>query len=108
MILLKIIDKAKWVYSGQRIAFYGTGSWSLGNDFARYVTTFVVDNISSSHSDNRKNNFLVLCEGPNYDINWSFSSPEKNFSINFSKANIKFLLTLHCNGDNSSLFVSKK
>ena len=32
--VVKNSDKAKWVYSGQRIAFDGTRSWSLGNNFA--------------------------------------------------------------------------
>lgn len=32
--IVKNSDKAKWVYSGQRIAFDGTRSWSLGNNFA--------------------------------------------------------------------------
>ena len=41
---------------------------SFGNGFARNVVIFGVDNISSSHTDNQKNNFLVLVEGPT-DIN---------------------------------------
>ena len=45
---------------------------------------FGVDNSSSSHSDNRKNNFLVLGEGPTFRINVRFCSPEKKFQINFS------------------------
>ena len=106
--IVKKSDNAKWVYSGYGIAYDGTGTCSLGNNFARNVVTFVVDNSSSSHSDNRKNIFLVLGEGPNYVINGSFGSPEKKFSINFSKTSIKFLLTLHYNGDNSSLFVYGK
>ena len=61
---------------------------------------FGVDNSSSSHSDNRKNNFLKLDEGPNYGINGSFGAPEKKFSINFIKANTKFCLSLHYNADN--------
>ena len=41
---------------------------SFDNGFARNVVIFGVDNISSSHTDNQKNNFLVLVEGPT-DIN---------------------------------------
>ena len=55
-----------------------------------------------------KNNFLVLGEGPTYGINGSFGSPEKKFSINFSKASTKFCLSFYYNGDNSSLFVNEK
>ena len=57
------------------------GSWSFNNDFARNVVIFGVDNGSSSHSDNRKNNFLILHEGQTYGINGSSGSPEKMFSI---------------------------
>ena len=60
-----------------------------------------VDNSSSTHFDNRKNNFLILDEGPTYGINGSFGSPEKKLSINFTKANTKFWLSLHYNADNS-------
>ena len=83
--------------SVNRIAFNGAGSWSFGNDFTRNG----VDNSSSSHDDNCKNNFLTLGEEPTSDINASFTSPEKKFSINFSKENTTFCLVLHYNGDNS-------
>ena len=69
---------------------------------------FGVDNSSSSHYDNRKKNFLILGEGLTYVINGSFGSPEKKFNINFTKANTKFCLRLHCNVDNSYLFVNGK
>ena len=84
------------------------GSWSFDNDTARNVIIFGVDNSSSSHSGNWKNNFLVLGEGPTFGINGSFGSPEKRFNINFSKANTKFCLSLHYNTDNSYLFVKGK
>ena len=38
-------------------------SWRFGNYFARNVVIFGVDNSSSSHTDNQKNNFLILIEG---------------------------------------------
>ena len=41
------------------------------NDFARNVMIFAVDNGLSNHSDNRKNNFSILDEGPAYGINTS-------------------------------------
>ena len=39
------------------------GSWSFGNGTSRKNKNFCVDNSSSSHADNRKNNFLELGEG---------------------------------------------
>ena len=84
------------------------GSWSFNNDFARKVTIFGADNSSLSHLDNRKNNFLILDEGAVYGITGSFGSPEKKFSINFTKADIKFCLNLNYNADNCYLFVNGK
>ena len=69
---------------------------------------FDVDNSLSSHTDNQKNDFLILGEGPTFGINRSFGSPEKKFSINFSNVKTKFCLRLHYNGDNSYLFVNER
>ena len=96
------------VYSGYRLTFDSAGSWSFDNDFAINIRSFGVDNSSSSHSDNRQNNFLILGEDPTYGVNGSFGSPEKKFNINFTKANTKFCLSLNYNGNNSYLFVNGK
>ena len=60
-----------------RNSIYGEGSWSFGNDFSRYVLIFGIDNSSSSHTNNPKNNFLVLAEGPTQGINDSTGAAEK-------------------------------
>ena len=52
--------------------------------------------------------FLILGEGPTFAINGNFGSPAKKFSINFTKSNTKFCLSLHCNADNSYLFANGK
>ena len=70
------------------------------HDFARHVVIFCVDKNSSSLSENRKNNFLVLGQGPIYGINGNFGSSEKNFSVDFSKGNTKFCLSMYYNIDN--------
>ena len=54
---VKNSDEEKWVYSGYGIAFDVAGSWNFGNDHARNVEIFNVDNNSSSCTDNGKNNF---------------------------------------------------
>ena len=59
-------DKEKYVYNGYEITFDSTGSWSFDNDTARNVIISGVNNSSSSRADNRKNNFLVLGEGPTF------------------------------------------
>ena len=69
------------------------------------LENFYIDNRSSLHSDNRKKNLLVLGENPTGGINGNFGSAEKTFCINFSKASLKFCLSLHYNGDNSYFFL---
>ena len=83
------------MYIGYGIAFDEIGSWNFGNGFARKVITFTVDNSSSSHTDNRKNNYLLLGEGSTYDINASFGSPVKNLVlvlVNQNKILLEFTL----------------
>ena len=75
--ILKNSDKEKYVYSGYRTTTVDAGSWSFDNNFARNAIIFGVDNSSSSHSENRKNNFSVLDEVPTFGINGSFGSSEK-------------------------------
>ena len=77
--ILKNSDKEKYVYSGYEITFDSADSWSFDNDFARNCVIFVVNN-SSSHSNNHKNNFLILGEHPTFRINGSFQqfTREKN------------------------------
>ena len=41
-----------------------TRTYSLGNDLARNVVMFGAYQTPSSQTNNRKNNFLVLVEGP--------------------------------------------
>ena len=107
-MLIKDTDKEKYVHRGYGITFDSADSWNFDNDFVRNVIIFDVDNSSSAHADNRKNNFSILGEGPTYGINGSFGSPEKKFSINFTKANTIFCLSLHYNADNSYLFANGK
>ena len=104
--IVKNSNKDKWVFGGCGIAFDGGDWWSFGNSTARNVIIFGVDSSSSSYMDNPKNNFLILSKCQTFRINGSFGEPEKKFSINFTKANTKFCLNLHYNGNNSYLFVN--
>ena len=70
------------MYCGYEINFHSADSWTFDSDTARNVIIFGVDNSSSSHGDNRKNNVLVLGEVL-LRINGSFGSPNKKFSISF-------------------------
>ena len=61
------------------------GSWSFDNDFARNDVIFGVYNSLSFHTDNRKNNFLVLGEGATDGINDSTGAVEKNLVLTLVK-----------------------
>ena len=96
------------MYSGYGITFDSAGSWNFDNGTARNVIIFGVDNSSSSHADNHKNNFSVLSEDLTFGINGIFGLQEKKFSINFSNTNTTFCLSFHYNADNSYLSVNGK
>ena len=96
------------MYRGYGVSSDSVCFWSFDNDTARNDIIFGFYSSSSSHSVNCKNNILILGEGPPFGIDGSFSWPGKTFSINFSKANTTFCLSLHYNADNSYLFVNGK
>ena len=85
---------------------YGVSS-SFDNETATNVIIFGVDSSSSSHIDNRKNNFLILGLVPIYGINGKCGSEGKKFSVNFSKSNRRFCLSLHCYDDNNFCLMEK-
>ena len=62
------------MYSGYGTTFDSAGAWSFGNDDARNVVIFRIDNNSSSHAHIHKKNVLVLSEGQTFGINGSFGS----------------------------------
>ena len=80
-IIVKNDDKEKYVYSGYGLAFDVKVSCSFNDDFARNVIIFGVDNSSSSHTDNLKNDFLILGEGPTFGISGSFGAPERHLVL---------------------------
>ena len=75
--LLRNAIKRTFTDDGRGIALDGEGAWSFDNDTALNVAIFGVDNSSSSHTDNRKGNFLVLDEGPTCGINGSHGAAGK-------------------------------
>ena len=60
---------------------------------------------SSQHTDNNKNDILIIGKGPTQGLEHTLTA-EKLHSINFTKENTKFCLSLHYNGANSYLFVN--
>ena len=80
------------MYSGYWITFHSAASRSFDNDAAGNAIILGAGNTAWSHAGNQKNNFLVLGDAGTFAINRSFSSREKNVSINLSKAKKIFLL----------------
>ena len=103
--LTKHSDIDKYKYSGYSIGFDRKGFFSLGNEIGRNVIIFGVDMSSSPHIDNKKKDILILGKGPTQGLEHTLTA-EKLYSINFTKHNTKFCLSLHCNRANSYLFVN--
>ena len=107
--LTKNSDINKYKYSGYRIGFDGKGFYSHPTgETGRNVTTFGVDMSSSTNLNNKGKDILILGLGPTQRLGEHSLSAEKVYSINFTKINTKFCLSLHYNGANSYLFVNGK
>ena len=61
---------------------------------------------SSVHIDNKKKDILILGFGPTQELDDTTLTAEAQYSINFSRSNRKFCLSLHYNESNSFLFVN--
>ena len=105
--LTKNADVNKYKYSGYGIAFDGKGSFSFpGGGYGKNVIIFGADMNSSPHIDNKGKDILILGTGPTQGLGEHSLTAEKMYSINFTKDNTKFCLSLHYNGPNSYLFVN--
>ena len=80
--------------------------FSFGNGFGRNVIILGADMSSSVHANNRTKNILVLGKYFIQGLDNKSVYAEKLYSINFTKINTKFCLSLHYNGVNSYLFVN--
>ena len=56
---------------------------------------------SSAHIDNNRKDILILGKGPTQGLNDTTLTAEIQYSINFTRPNIKFCLSQHYNGSNS-------
>ena len=100
------IDKYK--HSGYWIGFDRKSLFShpSGGD-GQNLLIFEVDISSSTKIDYKKKNILILGKGPTQWLEHTLTA-EKMYSINFSKDQTKYCLSLHYNGANSYLFVNGK
>ena len=73
---------------------------------ARNVLIFRVDMSFSVHATNRGNSIYVMGTGLTQGIHDTTIYAEKSFYRNFTNFGKKFMLSLHCNGDDSYFFVN--
>ena len=104
--LAKHVDIDQYKYSGYGIGFDRKGAFSFSNGFGKNVIIFGVDMSSSVHANNKTKNDLVLGKDFIQGLENTAIYAEKLYSINFTKTNTKFYLSLHYNGTNSYLFVN--
>ena len=96
--LTKHVDINQNKYSGYGIGFDRKGEFSFGsNGFGRNVIIFGADMSSSVHANKRTKSILVLGKDFIQGLDNTTIYTEKLHSINFTKANTKFCLSLHYN-----------
>ena len=69
------------------------------------MISFEVDMSLSPHVDNKNKDILILGKCPTQGLEHTLTA-EKLYSINFTKENTKFCLSLHYNGTNNYVFVN--
>ena len=104
--LTKNLDIDKYKYSGYDIGFYRRREFSFASGFRQNVIIFGIDITSSVHANNKTKNILALGFTQGLDNTTIYA--EKLYSINFTKINTKFCLSLHYNGSNIYLFDNMK
>ena len=62
----------------------------------------------STNLDNKGKDILILGKGPTQGLGEHSLSGKKMYSINFTKVNAKFCLSLHYNGDDIYLLMVQK
>ena len=109
-------DNSKNNYKGYGICF------DEGNQFGHTMTEggcthttngrnaliFGADMRFSVHRTNRANHIYIMGDGPTQSINDTTTYSEKKYFRNFTEPNVKFVLSLHYNDNDSYLFVNRR
>ena len=104
--LTKNADPDKYSHSGYGTAFDTRGYHSLPDgSVGKNVIIFGVDMSSLVYIYNKGKDILILGKGPTQGLNHMLAA-ETQYSINFTRPDIKFCLSLHYNGSNNFLFVN--
>ena len=105
--LPKNADRDKEVYSDYGIRFDLRSEFSLTDgSVGKNVIIFGVDMSSSVHIDNKKKDILIPGLDPTQELDDLTLTAEAQYTIKFSRSNIKFCLRLDYYGSNSFLFTS--
>ena len=103
--LTKHPDIDQYKYSGYGIRFDKKGFFSLGNEIGINLMIFGVDMSSYTYIENKKKDILILGKGSTQRLEHTLTAG-KLYSINSTKHNTKFCLSLQYNGANSYLFIN--
>ena len=92
----------KYSYSGYGIGFDSRSVFSVPNfDWGKNVIVFGVDMSSSVHANNKNKNILIFGKRQTKGLDNTSLTTEAGYSINFSRSEREFCLSLHYNGSNS-------
>ena len=105
--LTKNANPNNYSYSRYGIGFDCRSLFSIPNfDWGKNVIIFGVDISSSLHTNNKNKDILILGEGQTKGSDNTSLTAEVEYSINFSRSEKKFSLSLHYMGSNSFLFAN--
>ena len=107
--MTKNADIDKYKYFGYGIGFDVHGHFSQpSRGEGQNVIIFGVDMSLSTKIDNKGKDILILRKGSTQGLREHSLSAEKMYSINFTKVNTEFCLSLHYNGANKRYKDSRK
>ena len=105
--LIKYAATGNYKYSSYGTGFDPRSKFSFTNEsLENNVIIFGTAMGSSIHIDNKNKDVLILGEGPTQALDDTILTAEAIYPINFTQSNKRFVLSLHCRGSNSFLFVN--
>ena len=103
----KNADPDKYKCSGYGMGFDSHPEFSLPDgSYGENAIIFGVDMSSSVYADNKGKDILILGKGSTQGLDGTTLTAEAKYPINFTKSNERFVLSLHCSGNHSFLFVN--
>ena len=104
--LTKNADPDKYKYTGYGIGFDSRSEFLFPDgNYGKNVTIFGADMSSSVHFDNKGKDILILGGGPTQGLDDATLKADAKYLISFTESGKRFVLSLHCSGRNSFLFV---